>query len=553
MMRHTPTLFTHTENDSDDDETWDAVANQPYSANPLPPGSKSRIKLRSRNSYTAISTAPALPSAPSSSAVPKYSDLYSQFVQRYRSGPDHADPRTDPDSHFYQRDYGQIPDGADSDDEDALHGSVGPGGEVLDRFSALMLDAEPIEPQTIEQRERLEWQTMLASVLGGDVLKSEKTRIAGAMESSAEEQNNRHVNIWLGLRARLHGRSVEEERKWLDERRLRLVDAAINEISTFRVSTDDVNPVDALKQVKAALSRFDAATSLYPNLKLFHADKPAALQSMFQARCDTLYTWSTVLTSLRKQIALLRKWTGSESLDVTQPNTDPELPIGAYSRSRTNGGPEMADGTTFVDRVLKEDSSQRTFEKGFLTTVHTLIGTARDAQVNLAPYFAEMNLPTFEKELVPLISFPTKLVQAILRVRLDYAKKLKDPEVLIIEQMIEDLKINIGLACTLKRQYEAFLAPDPDGNWSLPSCISEDYDDVVLDALQFFFKLTHWKLKSGAKSIYFKETDVLDGQWATYNDVSLSTSRGSCVVAEQLWCVFLSLKPSPQPNRHVAL
>ena len=50
-----------------------------------------------------------------------------------------------------------------------------------------------------------------------------------------------------------------------------------------------------------------------------------------------------------------------------------------------------------------------------------------------------------------------------------------------------------------------------------------------------FFRLLHWKLKSGAKGIYFKETDVLEGQWATFNDVASTAAGGSCVVAEQLW------------------
>jgi mitogen-activated protein kinase kinase kinase len=183
---------------------------------------------------------------------------------------------------------------------------------------------------------------------------------------------------------------------------------------------------------------------------------------------------------------------------------------------------------------MKEDSMQRTFEKGFLVTVHAFIGAARDAQVNLSALFKEMNLPTFEQELVPLISFPTKLVQASLRLRLSYVQKLKEPDVLMIDQMTEDLKLIVGLACTLKRQYEAFLSPDPEGKWSLPQCISEDYDSTILDALSAFFKLIHWKLKSGAKGIYFKETDVLESQWATYNDVSLTTTGGSCLVAEQL-------------------
>jgi mitogen-activated protein kinase kinase kinase len=126
-------------------------------------------------------------------------------------------------------------------------------------------------------------------------------------------------------------------------------------------------------------------------------------------------------------------------------------------------------------------------------------------------------------------------VQASLRVRLDYVQKLKDPEVLIIDQMTEDLKLSIGLACTLKRQYGVFMDPDPDGKWTLPQCISDDYDSTILEALSIFFTLIHWKLKSGVKGIYFKETELLEAQWATFNDVSLTAAEGSSLVAEQLW------------------
>ncbi|TFK36808.1 hypothetical protein BDQ12DRAFT_608772 [Crucibulum laeve] len=405
-----------------------------------------------------------------------------------------------------------------------------------------MLDSEPIQPASQEEKERLEWQTMLASVLAGDVLKSEKSRIQVALESLGDEQNNLYLNIWLGIRARFHGRPLEEERRKLEEKRIRTVDSVIDEIMNFHINRRDVAaPEDvttfALQQVMSILRRLEIAQSLYPNLKAFYLDKPHAAEGAFQARCDTLNTWSTVLTSLKHHVALLRRWTGSDTLDVNQPNTSNEVPIGTHSTPKisSNGStPDLADGTSFVERLLKEESMQRTFEKGFLVTVHAFLGTARDAQVNLSPLFKEMNLPSFENELVPLISFPTKLAQASLRLRLDYVQKLKDPDLLIIDQMTEDLKISIGLACTLKRQYEAFLAPDPGGNWNLPQCISEDYDTTILEALTCFFRLIHWKLKSGAKGIYFKETDVLEAHWATFNDVSLSAAGGSCLVAEQL-------------------
>ncbi|TBU34931.1 kinase [Dichomitus squalens] len=406
-------------------------------------------------------------------------------------------------------------------------------GEPHDRMSSLMLDAEPIEPQSLEDRERLEWQTMLASVLAGDVLKAENTRIAVALNSSSEEENNPRSGIWLGIRARLHGRTVEEERRKLEERRLRTVKPVIEEVLNFRVQDPPAGSTEgretyALQQVNAVLRRLEIAHSLYPSLRAFYIDCQSAVDVEFQSRCDTLNTWSTVLTSLRQLLGTLRKWTGSETMDVSQPSSHPPTPSLRYSEN-ANGG-----GTTFVERFLKEESIQRQFEKGSMTTIHALVGTTRDAHVNLAPMFKKMNLPSFEQELVPLVSFLTNLAQAVLRVRLAYAQKLKNPDVLIIDQMTDDLKVKIGFACTLKRQYEAFLVPDPGGNWRLPPCISADYDSTILESLTFFFKLIHWKLKSGTKGIHFKETDVIEAQWATFNDVSLTIPGGATLVAEQL-------------------
>ncbi|EIW86462.1 kinase [Coniophora puteana RWD-64-598 SS2] len=531
MRRHQPTLFSLTEQEANEDE--DADWDQP----PVPTRSLSSNRLSipptiRRSTKTPRSQKPS-PYAITPGA-PQYSDIYSQFVRRYRS----ADPaldddlHNDPDSNYFHRGLGQLTDAGDSDDEDPRPSIL---SDSIDGHPSHGLDLDAALPETAQERERLEWQTMLASVLDGDVLRSEKTRIAVALESSSEEQNNPHLNIWLGLRAKFAGRSEVEERKRLEERRIRIVDPVIQEINTFCLRDDEQDPTVALKRVNAILLRLDAAESLYPNLKAFYMDKAPAMHPTFQSRCDTLNTWSTVLLSLRRHIALLQRWTGSDTLDVTAPNTSNEVPITNFPmHPEANGSADKADSTTFVERVLKEDSIQKTFEKGFLTTVHAFIGAARDAQVNLALLFEEMNLPTFENELVPLISFPTKLAQAVLRVRLDYVQRLREPEVLIIDQVTEDLKLSLGLACTLKRQYEAFLSPDPGGKWALPRCISEDYDSTILEAISVFFRLIHWKLKSGVKGIYFKETDVLEAQWATLNDVSMTVVGGSAVVAEQV-------------------
>ncbi|CCM00315.1 uncharacterized protein FIBRA_02345 [Fibroporia radiculosa] len=534
MKRHTPTLYTHPEHDADDEHegSWSSGRAQQTPPSSLSSVHSKRTKTRQRSGFSPGPTSSTPSQASSSTLSQRHPNVYNQFVRRYRSGAGlDDDPRNDPDSHYYQRGLGQLQDAGDSDDED-IRGMV--GSSDTDRLSSLMLDAEPIEPETLEDKERLEWQTMLASVLAGEVLKAENTRIAVALKSSSEEENNLRLDIWLGIRARLHGRTVEEERRRLDERRLWTVDAVIKEIMDFRVGDMPADSTEspathALRQVNSVLHRLDVAHSLYPSLRAFCLDNSVASEPVFQSRCDTLNTWSTVITSLRQLINLLRKWTGSENLDVTKPSAGSTIP---YPPQNAQG--ENLNGTTFVDRLLKEESIQRQFEKGSMTTIHALVGTTRDAHVNLAPMFKEMNLPSFEKELVPLVSFLTNLAQAVLRVRLDYAQRLKNPDVLIIDQMLEDLKVKIGFACTLKRQYEAFLIPDPGGNWKLPPCISADYDTVILDALTFFFKLIHWKLKSGLKGIYFKETDVIEAQWATFSDISLTVPGGASLVAEQL-------------------
>lgn len=241
----------------------------------------------------------------------KYSDVYAQFVKRYRTRPNvFEDPRDDLDGHPSLRGPGLFDD---ESDEERPRSPQGLDDHELD--DTQVLDDET-RPYSVEERERLEWQTMLSSVLDGDVLKSEKSRIQVALMNSPEAGNNRHLDIWIGLRATLRGHQVEEERKLLDERKLHLVDRVIGEIMQFCVM-DGPDVPSAAHQVNVVLQHLDKIQSLYPHLKAFHLDKPAAANPDFQARCDTLITWLNVLQSLRQQISLFRKWTGSDTLDVT--------------------------------------------------------------------------------------------------------------------------------------------------------------------------------------------------------------------------------------------
>ncbi|KIY65889.1 kinase [Cylindrobasidium torrendii FP15055 ss-10] len=490
-------LYPVREEDEQDGSHYDYPASR-FAAYPSPP------LLRGRPSPT-----PVGPRTPSWSS--RQDSNYSQFQLLYRAKSSHLEGPED---------------GAEDEDNEII------------RPTALLSDGDFARPTDAESKARLEWQLLFASVLSGDVLKTEKTRIQRVLENAANKENDVRLNIWLGLRAKFHGKSVEEERKTVESARLRFVDDVLKDVITFRVNPNSER--NAGEQVNDLLSRLDIAHSLYPSLKHFFRDKPNALEAPFQQRWDVLNLWSTVISQIQEQIRGLKRWTGSETLDVKAPYTNAEKPIA------TSSGANKVDGSSFVDRVLKEESMQRTFEKGALGSIHDYINLVRNIQLQHMPMFQTMGLPSFEEAILPLISFPTRLALACLQVRtanirdLDSLTNLRDPKnpknasSVIVDQMTDDLRLALGLACTLMRQYESYRTSDTLGRWSLPDCLPPDYERAILEALTMFFRLIHMKLRLGSKHLHFKETDVLEAQWPTFIDISMTIAGASAKVAEHL-------------------
>ncbi|KAJ3509708.1 hypothetical protein NLJ89_g5075 [Agrocybe chaxingu] len=84
-------------------------------------------------------------------------------------------------------------------------------------------------------------------------------------------------------------------------------------------------------------------------------------------------------------------------------------------------------------------------------------------------------------------------------------------------KMIEDLKLNIGLAYTQKRQYEA---PDPGANWNLPRCLSYQQIDGASD--EFLRTLVH--VPSGGGAEHYHQMKVNEDLDITPN-MRLATGR----------------------------
>lgn len=545
-LQHIPDELEDGDDERDGTQSWEPhsayPSNSRHSSFPSVPSSTTssgRYKLRSTHSYSAASTVIS-PGSRAPRAASNAGNIYAQFTRKYR---DKAadDDLYDPDRMF-QRGLGQLIDQGDSDDEDP---TTNPSSafSTTDLYEAIA-DSELQEPTTSADRERLEWQTMLVSVLDSEVLRSETTRIGRALEPNEEESNLRHINIWLGLRARLRGRTEAQERERLNDKRLRLVDPVLEDVLSFKLGGDGEPPVsttEAVKAISVLLKRLEKAQSLYPTLLTMRNAKPVCGEPRFLARVETLIQWMNMFNMISGAISMLKRWTGSETLDVTVPTTAGSVPLRPQQHDGRPATGEKPEATSFVDRILKEDTLQISFEKGALQTLSSCIQKAKEMYILNGVHIHELGLPKLHEELAMVISFPTRLVKETIKVRLELSHNVVDPNLLQLEQMMENYRVSIALACTLKRQYEALTAPDPDHWWDVSSGIDEDYDRVILEAMRIFFRLLNRKLKSGAKGIYFKETELLEGHWAMFDEVASSIDSGSLVVAERLWYVCCPL------------
>lgn len=399
-------------------------------------------------------------------------------------------------------------------------------------------DAGSEEEDGPEAAARYEWQDMLSNVLQGDVLKSEKTRISTASLSTTSLANvefasggnsskrQRAYAIWLLVRAKVRGRSPEEESRYIEEARTQ-VDVVLEEVVKFRV-VDLIPPPggpaidyvirqnNAADQVAALLKRVDWCESLYPSTKALALEKERVGHAEVVGRLEALRSWQQITRRLEVTIGILKMWTGSdwEKLSTSQSN---------------EGGTPPA--LAFVEVIVREDSLQATFEKRLLSDLYSLVHVAKSAMIDLSPDFVAMNLPGFTADLLALAFFPSRLAQEALRTRLESVAKINEPSVVLIDQLTGDLRKGLDTACEIKKQYMEIAEPDPVSGWSLPERVDQ-YEETLLSALRFFFKLLHWKLKSPSKAIYFKETEIVESEWGFLSTVTEQIDGGDILVGE---------------------
>ncbi|KAM0140249.1 hypothetical protein ACHAO1_002480 [Botrytis cinerea] len=437
------------------------------------------------------------------------------YVQRIR--------QNDPPFEYFAEPYTpSLGYGTGSDTEEESPSELQFDGDPFDQETVLFYNNDDIQPTQEDlkdpaNRERLEWHGMLASVLTGDVVRQEKKRLIGNSENKAE---NIGTEIWLGIRSKVCGRSLGAQRRILEDTRANL-DTVLEEIIKFQVQGESEAGKSPIDQVRGIVAKIEKCESLYPSRTGLEMANKLAASTQFAATCDAVISWHNTTELINIELAILQNWVGNPELDFTK------------VRQRSPSGHGLSDESSFIDRLLKEDGLRSLQgDKSILLGVSEVIMKAKNTLIENSEGFAKRHLPPYIEELLTLINFPSRLIEEIIKVRLNYAKKMREStqqNAMMAEQMISQFRILLKLAILIKQEYLTISNPEP--GWDLPPCIDESFDQVVLDALKFYFKMLNWKL--GGNKNTFKEAEVLEQEWDFSNEIGRHLQGGDVEVAEQ--------------------
>ncbi|KAI4204056.1 MAG: hypothetical protein LQ350_001449 [Teloschistes chrysophthalmus] len=411
----------------------------------------------------------------------------------------------------------------DSETEDESPSDIRFDDNGQDQDTQLFYNVDESQPSieelhVPENRERLEWHSMLASVLKGDVVKQEKQRLIGTTEQTGNDALRN--DIWLGVRSKICGRSLAAQKRMVEEGREK-VNAEIEAIIAFRIKGVSEAGKSAADQVHDIVERIQRCEKLYPTRNHLAKAHERAASREFEESCEAVVAWHNTTESINTELAILQGWVGNEELNFAKPRTG------------TAGGASLTDDSSFLERIHRDDGLKSLQgEHSMLLGVSAVIRKAKVTLIENAQKFAKRFLPPYIEELLTLLNFPSRLIQEIIRMRVTYAKKMKDPGQLspmLSAQMISQFQILLKLAVQIKQEYNMLSQPEP--GWELPPCIDDNFDSVVLDALKFYFKMLNSKLVGNKNT--FKEAEVLEQEWGFCNDIGRYLDGGDVEVAEQ--------------------
>ncbi|CAI4037646.1 hypothetical protein SMKI_03G1240 [Saccharomyces mikatae IFO 1815] len=365
--------------------------------------------------------------------------------------------------------------------------------------------------------ERFKWQSMLTRVLKGDIVKSEKTRIANQNKKPGLT-TELSDEIWLELKAWMNGRTMQEMERVLTYLR-NGSDTLFKEIMEFRIPQDKVLTLDALADIlQELMDRYHSVVSHWPNLQKMHNDKPITKAVKFTARIDTMNSWLNFKTNLTLRRQELDDWINSFSPTSSTDNFQEDL----------NGIPEWNGKLkSLAEQLMKEKDIESVFQKKIFYPLSPWMFKLKQYVMFYEEVLTELNLKYPYERLKSLLTFPGYLIKEVILTRLSYAQKLKNPTMMMIDQMIDDFDCFIRLSVQLKYTLTRYCS-----NWPFDVDFDPTFEKTVIEAIRYLFFLLNLKLIDSSNR-NFKAPDLLLKYWDNLKNIGHYINGAETVIPNE--------------------
>ncbi|KAJ2857538.1 Suppressor of Sensor Kinase (SLN1) [Coemansia erecta] len=416
-----------------------------------------------------------------------------------------------------------------------------------------------------EYRERQEWRDMLAAALTGEVMGSEKKRMKEDIPSSdiidGDQSNqpgdiqqqstkyksllhSKHMDLWLGCRAAIRGRTPLQEKQTIESLRAVHADTTLRAVMEFCVDrTAFINEGDAdvdfstlcLVQLQKLLRRVDYVEGMYPTLEALGAAKPVYASPEFQEKLAAITSWTNISVRLELLYKMIQRWTGSDDLNLystATPGDYMSTTVG-ISKGEVQTPPSATQRvfqhTPFVERLLKENGVRKIFEQRILTELEQVMISAREDLIENGAQLSSIGLPMSNAQMQELLRFPPRLLQTCLQIRLQTAQNLKNLALPQIDQLIEDIRDSLSVACRVKRSFAA--VTKPMSYWNPDVGLDDEYDHTLRRCLKMYFSLLQRKLKLISEQGNSKDFEIIETQWPFILEVVRDIDGGTYEMA----------------------
>ncbi|KAJ2581738.1 Suppressor of Sensor Kinase (SLN1), partial [Coemansia sp. RSA 1836] len=224
---------------------------------------------------------------------------------------------------------------------------------------------------------------------------------------------------------------------------------------------------------------------------------------------------------------MIQQWTGSRELSfysTTRPGLYVSTTAGITKDGQSNDGSaaEAAPAarslsskgyhhTPFVERLLKENGMRKIFEHEILKQLDGVVQSARRDLIENSGLLADMGLPVINGHMQELLRFPPRLLQTCLMIRLQSAENLNNPAMVQVDQLLDDIRDSLSVACRVKRSFKSLTGPT--SSWNPGVQLDPEYDQTLHSYLQMYFRLLHRKLDISSEVEGTKVFEVLENQW----------------------------------------